>query len=416
MLTVEAEARSWSADTGVFWPVLFLVLAIAGAGAFVYGVLGDRAARAWQVYLVNYVFWTGLCFGAVLFSAVLNMSYARWGRPVKRLAEAFGAFLPAAFLLFWVLFFGREILFPWVRQPVPEKQVWLNVPFFFARNGAALLILTVLSLALVYYSVQGDRRWLARTRAPAHPERVEEQPWALSWRRQKIISPILGIAYAFILSLAAFDLIMALDPEWYSTLFGGYYFMACFFTGIVGVYLLTLILLKSPGLCRHVHARQLHDLGKLTLAFSIFTGYLFYAQFNTIWYGNLPDESRYVILRVKTTPWEPLAWAVLFMILIIPFIVLLNRKVKIKRAPMIALTVVILAGMWLERFILVAPSLCHQNSIPIGPLEILITAGLFGLTALCVTLFLRRVPVLPVSDPIFREEISSGGDEERLKP
>ncbi len=85
-----------------------------------------------------------------------------------------------------------------------------------------------------------------------------------------------------------------------------------------------------------------------------------------------------------------------------------------KRGPMIVLTILILVGMWLERFILVAPSIWHQDSIPIGPLEVLITAGFFGLTALCFTLFLKAV--IPVSDPLFRKMIESREDEEKLKP
>ncbi len=137
--------------------------------------------------------------------------------------------------------------------------------------------------------------------------------------------------------------------------------MGSFFVAIVAIYLVSLLFLNSPVLQEHIHARQLHDLGKLTLAFCVFTGYLFYAQFNTIWYGNLPEETRYVILRVKLSPWEPLAWVILFMILIIPFFVLLSRKVKLKRGPMIGLTLLILVGMWLERFILVAPSTWNEE-------------------------------------------------------
>jgi hypothetical protein len=414
MLPGEKAPASLTLEIGTAWTAIFALLAVIGAVAFLYGISGDLALRSWQVYLANYVFWAGLSFGAVLFAAVLNMTDARWGRPVKRLAEAFGAYLPVSFVLFWVVYFGRTVIFHWVREPVPEKQAWLNVPFFFAREGVALFFLTILSLALVYYSVRGDREWMARTEQQSAGS--ENEPWKSSWRFQKILSPIIGIAYAFILSLLAFDLIMSLDPHWYSTLFGGYYFMGSFFVAIVAIYLVSLLFLDSPVLREHIHARQLHDLGKLTLAFCVFTGYLFYAQFNTIWYGNLPEETRYVILRVKLSPWEPLAWVILFMILIIPFFVLLSRRVKLKRGPMIGLTILILVGMWLERFILVAPSIWKREWIPLGPLEVLITAGFFGLMGLCFTLFLRRFPVIPVSDPLFREALASGEDEEKLKP
>ncbi len=408
MRPAERTFSSLAPDIPGGWVFAFAVLAVIGAAAFLYGVSGDLALRAWQAYLANYVFWAGLAFGAVLFSAVLNMAYAEWGRPVKRLAEAFGAYLPVSYLLFWVLYFGRETLFHWIKEPIPEKQAWLNVPFLFARNGLALLVLTVLCLALVYYSLRGDRQWLAGNGAPGG--------WEQSWRRQRILSPIIGFAYAYVLSLVAFDLIMSLDPHWRSTLFGGYYFMGCFYIALAAIYLVSMLLLNSLGLRDYIRERQKHDLGKLTLAFSVFTGYLFYAQFNTIWYGNLPEETRYVILRLKLSPWEPLSWAVLLLMFLIPFAVLLNRKIKLRRGPMIALTVLILIGMWLERFILVVPSVWHEDWLPIGPLEILITAGFFGLTALCFVLFLRRVPPIPVSDPVFRKSVESGEDQDKLKP
>ncbi len=414
MLPGEKALAPLTPEIRTAWIGIFILLAVIGTGAFLYGISGDMAQRAWQAYLVNYVFWAGLSFGAVLFSAVLNMCYAPWGRPVKRLAEAFGAYLPVSFLLFWVIFFGRETLFHWVQNPVPEKKIYLSVPFFFARNGVGLLVLTLLCLALLYYSVRGDREWLAR--AGGDDPSSEYRGWRGSWRRQKILSPIIGIAYAFILSWLAFDLIMSLDPHWYSTLFGGYYFMGSFFIAIAAIYLVTLLLLNSFGLREYVRPRQLHDLGKLTLAFCIFTGYLFYAQFNTIWYGNLPEETRYVILRLKLSPWAPLAWVILFMIFIIPFFVLLSRKVKLKRLPMIGLTLLILVGMWLERFILVAPSIWKGEGIPLGPLEVLITAGFLGLMGLSFTLFLRRVPLIPVSDPLFQEAIASPQEQERLRP
>jgi hypothetical protein len=207
---------------------------------------------------------------------------------------------------------------------------------------------------------------------------------------------------------------MSLDPHWYSTLFGGYYFIGSFYCGIVVLYLLALASMDSRSFGAYISPRQLHDLGKLVFAFSLFTGYLFYTQFLVIWYGNLPEETKYVILRVKLSPWEPLAWLSLFMIFLIPFVVLLSRRIKLRRVPMILLSVMILAGMWLERFILVVPSVWKQGNIPIGLLEVLITAGFVGLVALCLTLFLRRVPIVPISDPLFRQLIAE--KEERLEP
>ena len=396
------------------WTVFFALLSLAGVIAFLLGISGPHSQRAWQAYLINYVFWTGLSFGAVLFVAVLNMADATWGRPLKRLAEGLGAFLPVSFLLFWVLYPGRQEIFPWVRQPIPEKQVWLNAGFMFARNGAGLFLLTALSLALIYYSVKGDKEMAHGLGGSVAVGQVGGSNEGPCWRIQRVLSPIIGIVYAFVLSLLAFDLIMSLDPHWYSTLFGAYYFMSSFYTALAALYLISPISLKAPALREFIHAHHLHDLGKLVFAFCIFTGYLFYVQFLVIWYGNLPEETRYIILRVRFTPWEPVAWIILATILVIPFVVLLSRKIKMKPVAMMMISGIILVGMWLERFILVAPSTWKGKELPLGLMEVLITAGFFGIMALSLIIFLGRVPLLPISDPLFRKSIEP--HEEKVKP
>ena len=280
--------------------------------------------------------------------------------------------------------------------------------------GSALTLefcLTLLCLALVYYSVKGDRRWTTTGEAAGGALRGEIPA---GWRAQKILSPIIGITYAFVLSLVAFDLIMSLDPDWYSTLFGGYYFVGSFYSGIVALYLLSLVLGKRPELKEWLHPRQFHDMGKLVMAFTLFTGYLFYAQFFVIWYANIPEETHYLIRRFRLAPWEQLGWLVLAMILFFPLFVLLSRRVKTRRPAMIALCLIVLAGMWLERFILVVPSVWKGAGIPLGALEALITAGFLGLVLISVGFFLSRVPMLPVSDPLFHKFIAER--EERLRP
>ncbi|MCX5909059.1 MAG: hypothetical protein NTY64_18275 [Deltaproteobacteria bacterium] len=98
----------------------------------------------------------------------------------------------------------------------------------------------------------------------------------------------------------------------------------------------------------------------------------------------------------------------------IPFVFLLSRKIKMKPFPMMLLSGVILVGMWLERFILVAPSIWKGEGIPIGLLEVLTTAGFFGVMGLCISTFLKRVPLLPISDPLFRKAMEP--HEEKEKP
>jgi hypothetical protein len=394
------------------WILIFSTSALAGLLAFLWGITGPAALRAWQAYLINFVYWTGLSCGAVLFVAVLNMTNAVWGRPLKRLAEALGTFLPASFILFWVLYFGKEKIFPWIKDPISEKQSWLNPGFLFARDGVGLFLLTAFSLTLIYYSVKGDKQAVRLSTAAPGEVSTQQTQEGFCWRAQRALSPVIGILYAFVLSLLAFDLIMSLDPHWYSTLFGAYYFMGSFYLALAALYFLSFLGRNALGLKEIIHPHHLHDLGKLVFAFCVFTGYLFYVQFLVIWYGNLPEETRYVILRVKLTPWEPIAWIVLATTFVIPFLLLLRRKIKMAPLPMMILSGIILAGMWGERFLLIAPSLWEGEGIPLGFLEILITAGFVGIMGLGMILFLERVPLLPISDPLFQKALEPHEEKE----
>lgn len=406
MTSAESRNRQPNTPTGGFTArdlvpaAVFAGLTVLGAAAFLSGVGGDEPLRAWQAFLTNFIFWTGLAAGSVLLSAVLTMTNASWGRPLKRLAEAPGAFLPPAFILFWFLYAGKEHLFPWLHEDLGRKAGWLDIHFLFARDGFALLVLVALAAALIYSSVKPDLEMSASGSLPPGAE--------IHRKRQGRLAVAYGLLYAFILTLLAFDLIMSLDPHWVSTLFGAYYFMGSFYTGLAAVLILAVIAVKFGGLGDAIRPKQFHDMGKLLFAFCIVTADFFYAQFLVIWYGNLSEETSYVITRVNFAPWNILAWTVLAVAFALPFLVLLNRDIKMKRVPMTILAAVILAGMWLERLLLVAPSLWKAKTLPFGPTEVLITAGFLGLMALCILFFLRRFPMLPVSDPLFRA--SAGAD------
>ncbi len=405
------EMKAAGVGTGLgVWGLVFLLAVLVGAATFLIGLSGSAPQRAWGIFLVNYLFWSGLAFGSVLFSATMVITKARWGRPLKRLAEAPAAFLPFSFLLFWVLLLGRDKIFPWIKQPLPEKSAWLNVGFLFARDGIFLFLLTAVSLALVYYSIRGEREIQSR----------EVEAW-LSYkdqgeknlRKQSILAPIMGILYALAFSLFGFDLVMSLSPQWYSTLFGMYFFTGAFYAALAVLIFLSVIAVRKLGMGNFIQKNQFHDLGKLLLAFCLTNGDFFFSQFLVIWYGNLPDETRFVIQRVSVYPWNVLAWTVLFLFFIIPFGVLLSRKVKMKHTPMLVLTGLILVGLWLERFLVVTPSLWKGEGLPLGLQEILISLGFLGLLGLCLRWFMGRFPMLPLSDPLLLENLDSFQGEER---
>jgi Ni/Fe-hydrogenase subunit HybB-like protein len=406
-----AEMKTAGVQSGLGrWGLIFLLAVLAGGAAFLIGISGPAPERAWQIFLVNYLFWSGLAFGSIVFAATQVITKSRWGRPVKRLAEAPAAFLPVSFLLFWVLYAGRDKIFPWIHQPFPQKAAWLNVGFLFARDGLCLFVLTAVCLAMVYFSVRGEKAIQSRgvETWPTYKDQGEK-----NLRSQAVLAPIVAILYALAFSLFGFDLVMSLSPQWYSTLFGMYFFTGAFYGALAVLIFLSVIAVKRLGMGNFIRKPQFHDLGKLLLAFCLTNGDFFFSQFLVIWYGNLPEETRFVIQRVSFPPWNFLAWTVLFLFFIIPFAVLLSRKAKMNQTLMLFLTGLILVGLWLERFLVVTPSLWKGGGLPLGWMELLVSLGFLGLLALCLRWFFGRFPLLPLSDPLFLESLDSFQEEGR---
>lgn len=386
---------------------VFLGLGAIGTGAFMFGVLFGDAVRAWQALLVNYLFFAGLAHAGVVLSAIMHATAARWGRSLKRTAEATAAFLPVACVLLLVLLSGVSTWAPWVHEPVAAKTRWLNVPFFVTRELLGFLLLAGMSLVYVYQSLRPDigmlhetgertaaglSAWLIRGWRGLEMERAASDRW------QGRLAPAVLIGYGWVFTLVAFDFVMSLDPRWFSTLLGGYYFVGNLFSGLAFLTIVAAGGRERLGILDYVGHRQLHDLGKLLFGFCILWAYMFWSQYLVIWYGDLPEETAFIARRMNGV-WAPLAWTVFGMAFVVPFVVLLSRAVKMHARGLVAVAAVALVGMWLERFILVAPSLWHGDRVPLGIPEILITAGVLGLFAFCYTWFLQVFPVMPVSDP-----------------
>ena len=132
----------------------------------------------------------------------------------------------------------------------------------------------------------------------------------------------------------------------------------------------------------------------LFFGFSIVWGDFFYSQFVVIWYGNIPEESAYIIERTMTHPWNILAWTVFLSCFILPFIILLSRKIKQSPRCMIIISSCVLAGLWIEHFLLLGPSfLAHDPAVfPIGVGELIISLGFLGLFSIAIIAYFKELP------------------------
>src|SRR5271167_3700994 len=342
---------------------------VLGATAFMLALSRGGAAIAWQAYLVNLLFFLGVAQGALVASASFYLTQAKWGGSTPyRLGEAFAPFLWVGYFLFFGLFFGRSLIFPWVTHPIPQKAAWLNTPFLFARDGIGLGVMAAASFAFIRVSRADDARaWTVAT------DDIELPPHSI-----RVFAPIVGVLFAVVYTLIAFDLVMSLAPVWRSTLFGWYFFAGAFWSALAAMALAAVVLRGRLG-PHNLFANPvvMHDFGKMVFAFSVFWVYLLFAQYIVIWYGDLPVETFFIVQRVHHMPWSPLSVACLVLIWLIPFTALMS--VRAKKTPVILGTVagLGLVGMWLERYVLVVPSL-SLDAVPFGPTQFLISIGFLG--------------------------------------
>ncbi|MBI4610568.1 MAG: polysulfide reductase NrfD [Candidatus Rokubacteria bacterium] len=357
--------------------VLILVaVVVIGAAAFFLRVSRDPV-QAWGIYLVNLLFWSGLAVTGPAIAGIMELMEARWSPSVKRIALTTIGFLPVSFVLFVVLFAGRAVLYPWVTDPIPEKAAWLNVPFMAARVGLGVLAL---------YGVV----WAFASAGFREGEGSAAQQ-EVDGRRRRALATVMLFLFVIVVSLFGFDLVMSLAPRWYSGLFGGYFTVSTLYTGFCLLALLTVSANRSGA--ASVPPAAVQDVAKLVFATSILWMYFFWSQYLVIWYGNVPVETKFFVRRFFNPPWRGLSFVILVAGWLIPFAYLLKRltgRPPARHGPLVLVACLALAAIFLERMMLVFPSVTTAPIFPFGVLELAITAGFFSLFVLSRVLFLAR--------------------------
>ena len=397
---------------------LFAGLVAVGTLAFVV-LLATNADRAWQAYVSNWLFFTSVAQGGIIFAAVTLIVKARWNWSVRRLSLAAGGFLPISFLLLLPMLTLRENYFTWMRymefDPIVQlKAAYLNIPFLITRNFLGAIILFGLSLFFIYLALRPDlgpererdenddmgrRRWRERLTQGWRGQEAEE---SRSWEALKVLAPALVLVYALIMGIFSVDWAMSLEPHWFSTLLPAWFSMGAFWAGIGFTALLAIILKRGYAYFdEQMGPQQLHDMGKLFFAFSIFWMYLFWSQYIVIWYGKLPWEQEWIIHR-SGAEWGPISLLVIVLCFFVPFAGLIGRKPKLIPNWFGGVVLLALLGLWLERFILIAPSLHEPGTATITLWEPLIALGFLGLFAGSTRWFLTTFPVIQLWQ--FRDE------------
>ena len=209
------------------------------------------------------------------------------------------------------------------------------------------------------------------------------------------------ILFALTMAASSFDLVMSLEPHWFSTIFGIYMFAGAFLSCLALITILVLLLRERSDLKHWVSDVHITFLAKMMFAFCIFWAYIWFSQFMLIWYANIPEETSYYIARWQNG-YRPLFYANLALNWLLPFFLLMGYKAKRNMSLVFGTACLILLAHWLDLYLMVMPS---QH--PQGPLLFYPELGIFaGVAALFVAVVLKTFesyPVVPINDPLLAE-------------
>jgi hypothetical protein len=302
-----------------------LLLATGGLAMMAEVLMGGTVTRFAHSYLVGYLFTVSVLLGSLLFVLLQHISAAGWATSIRRVPELMGGLLPAWGLLGLPILFLLPELYPWAGE------------FDYGHHGAPTGLRAVLMQPvpfavryILYLLVWG---WMGWNYLRQSLRQDDIGGIAITLRLQRL-GPIATIAWGITVSLFAFDVIMSLDPFWYTTMIGVYFFSGCMVGALSAIILMVRYRERAGELKDAVTPTHYHDLGKLLFAFTMFWAYIAFSQYMLIWYANIPEETAWYAIRLHGQ-WAWIGWILLFGHFVIPFVAIMSRHAK-RRASTLA--------------------------------------------------------------------------------
>jgi hypothetical protein len=382
-------------------PMIGGAMAVVGLGATFGMAFGEHKARAMFAYLFAYEYGLYIALGALGFVLIQHLVRAGWSTVVRRVAETAMATLPL-FLVLWlpIGLLGFHELYPWSHETdeILERKRWfLSNGFFFGRAGLYLIGWSALAVFLYRSSVKIDTMTDLSAR-----DRLIRTMWKVSAG---------GIFfYGLTQSFQAVDWLMSLQPHWYSTIFGVYYFAGSILALYSFVTLATMALQKAGMLKHSVTAEHFQDLGKFVFGHTIFWAYIAVSQLIIIWYANIPEETEFYMARLEGG-WEYISYALPITNFFIPFLYLVSRHVKRHRLGLAIGCIYTLVMRVVDMYWLVLPNYGahgeghHEPHLAIHWLDLTALLGVGGAFLAVFGWLMAKNKVIAIGDPRLEESL-----------
>ena len=343
-------------------------------------------------YLLAFMFFLSLCLGGLFLVIIHHLFDAAWSVPVRRVAEHMACLLPVMGILFIpIAFMAKPLIYSWMQAPPADhalhaKQPIFTMPGFYIIAIALFAIWTWLSWSLRRNSLNQDKDGAAI--------------W--TYKMRKLSAGGIYI-FALTLTLGAIMWMKALEYQWFSTMYGVYYFAASVWTTLATLYVLTRFLQRTGPLSGVVHTRQIHDIGVLLFAFTVFYAYIHFSQYFLIWNAAIPEETYYYVKREFGTWWQ-ICLILVFGHFFIPFLLLLRIDAKLTLPVMIPLCIWAWMMHFLDMSFNIMP-LIHKENFVLHPLDIACMMFFAGVLSMVFIKFFNSHPPYPIKDPRLGEAL-----------
>lgn len=365
---------------------LFFGIAILGAIASVLGYFIDPD-QFYFSYLTSFTFYASIALGCLFFVMLHHITRSEYGVVLRRIPETYASFMYIFAILFIPILIGVETLYLWTDEElvatdklIAGKSPYLNIPFFIARNILYFSVWSYMGHKLYKNSVEMDK----------------SGDWGIDTAQRKISGPGIFI-FGFTLAFASFDWMMSLDPPWFSTMFGVYYFAMTFQVFFAVVILTVLFLHKKGLLTKTIRTTHITDLSKLLFGFTVFYAYIAFSQFFLIYYANIPEETLWYYHRLEGS-WEGFTYLLLIGRFVVPFFILLPAasKSNMKLIGIVSAWIVIVH--FIELHWIVMPTL-HHYGIQFSWIDIATLLGIGGLFMGMFFLQFKKENMVANNDP-----------------
>jgi Ni/Fe-hydrogenase subunit HybB-like protein len=394
---------------GFYWAVAILSAFILwGVVAYVtqyywgLGVTGLNEPVSWGFYVTNFVFFIGISHAGTLISAILRLSKAEWRRPITRMAEVITVmviFVGAGQILIDLGHPDRMLnVLRWGRYQSPLLWDATSISAYMSASLTYLYLPMIPDIAILRDRFVGKRKLLYSVLALG---------WTGTEQQHRVLNRAIAIMGVLVIPIAvsvhsvvSFVFSMTLQPMWHSTIFGPYFVVGAIFSGIAGLIVAMIIFRKAYGLEYYLKPIHFRYLGQLLLIMSLFWVYFTFSEYLTGYYGGEPEEMK-VFWSKFDGPFAVFFWVMVFCNLVVP-LACLARLGHHTIGKVLTASIAVTVGMWLERFIIVVPSLSSPR-LPFPPttywptwVEFGETAGSFALFALFYLLFTKFFPIISI--------------------